>query len=1328
MTAVSTGRLAPPKLPTGQLQLQPPPEIVKPEGASNTLMTALPMVGSMGSIAMIAFSQTPGPRTYMMGGMFLFMALSMVGMNIWRQKSQHTADVVGARREYLAYLAEMRTTVRAAAKRQRRHGEWMMPDPSALPVVAEERTRVWERDGSDKDLLLTRVGRSTQPLALTLEAPQSSPLAQLDPVAASAAHRFLLTHANLPAQPHGIDIRRVARVEVAGAEKPARAVTRAMIMHLATFIEPAEFQVAVIASRQAVASWEWMKWLPHAQSGHERDGVGSARMIGETLSDIESLLPQGLTDRARFQRGGSGTQPHVVIIVDGGHVPPGNGVITDDGVSGVTIIDLPAAWDELTDQDTMRLLLHPRIGSGPDQGKLPLQVLHRGHPPERVLADEMSVAEAEAAARRLMPMLVSGMDDDGPKASVSAELTDILGQTDVRDFDPKVAWKPRLPRDKFRVPIGLTNHGQPISLDIKESAQQGMGPHGLLIGATGSGKSEVLRTLVLALAMTHSSEDLNFVLVDFKGGATFAGMADMPHVSAIITNLGEELTLVDRMQDALKGEMVRRQELLRSAGNFANVGDYEKARKGGRTDLDPLPALLIVADEFSELLSAKPEFTDLFVAIGRLGRSLQMHMLLSTQRLEEGKLRGLDSHLSYRIGLKTFSGADSRAVIGVPDAFELPGGGGHGFLKPDSTTLIQFRAAYVSGPPKTRRRRPGEDPATPAPQSVRLEPYTAAPVLVRDSGETEDVPVPSNEPKETRATFDIAVERMKGQGPPAHQVWLPPLIVPSTYDQMMPDLEPVPELGLISQRWRAAGALTFPMGVVDRPMEQRRDTLTLSLAGAGGHMAIVGGPRSGKSTVARNVVTGLSLTHTPLEVQFFVMDFGGGTFTPMSEFAHVAGVATRSEPDVVRRILAEVTGIVNAREVYFRRNGIDSMETYRQRRREGRADDGYGDIFLLIDGWPTLRAEFDTLEMDIQALAGRGLTFGMHLVATSGRWMDFRTQVKDVFGTKIELRLGDPMDSEFDRKIAKNVPKDKPGRGLVVSKHHILTPLPRIDGDGDPGTLGDGVENLISRVNEAWQGPKPPKLRLLPEMITREEVMEQADEEMHKNIILGIDEAALAPIGLNPKTDSHLYLFGDSGSGKSGFLRGLAKEIQRLYTPAEAQIFVVDFRRSMLAEIPEEYLAGYFTTAEQATEEIAGLAEYLKTRMPGPDVTPAQLRARSWWSGAEVFVLVDDYDLVATSAGNPIGSLLPLLAQAQDVGLHLNLTRRSGGASRALYEAVIQSLRDLAAPGILLSGNKDEGALIGTAKPQEGPPGRGQFITRAKGTQVVQLGHNPSQH
>ena len=185
----------------------------------------------------------------------------------------------------------------------------------------------------------------------------------------------------------------------------------------------------------------------------------------------------------------------------------------------------------------------------------------------------------------------------------------------------------------------------------------------------------------------------------------------------------------------------------------------------------------------------------------------------------------------------------------------------------------------------------------------------------------------------------------------------------------MPDLAEDPQLGLVSPQWRGLGGLVVPLGTVDRPREQRRDTLTVNLGGASGHVAVVGGPRSGKSTLLRTIVTSMSLTTTPQESQFFVLDFGGGTFAPLAGLPHVAGVGTRSEPDVVRRIVAEVQGVVDRREAYFRANGIDSIETYRARRAAGRADDGYGDVFLVVDGWSTLRADFDDLEIELQQLA-----------------------------------------------------------------------------------------------------------------------------------------------------------------------------------------------------------------------------------------------------------------------------------------------------------------------------------------------------------------------
>ena len=1322
----------PPEVPTGTIVLNPPPELTPAEGAGSWLLQAVPMLGSVGAMAFVAINNR-GPMGYIAAGMFLLASLGFVASNGIRQRQQHANAAIMARREYLAYLAEVRETIRDAATRQREAATWRHPGPAACATVAAEGSRVWNRAPGDEEFLAVRMGLTSQPLSVTLEPPETAPLAQLDPVAASALHRLIATHAVQPDLPAAIALDRWARIEVTGSVDAARSLARAMVLSAAVAHSPDQLVVAALVDDSARPAWEWLKWLPHAQSGRVSDAVGPRRLLAGSVEELLELLPEDLVERPRFGPSDQPPLPQVLVLIDGIDPAPGNPLITPDGVLGVTALDLPERWAELSSPSTIRLAVaaesHTRSraelsAATADGARVPLEIITATRGAARGAADQVSIAGGEAVARRLAP-LHAGMtaSSDGPRDALSAstELMDLLGLGDVRDYDPERSWRPRLQRDKLRVPIGVGAQGQPIALDIKESAQQGMGPHGLVIGATGSGKSELLRTLVLALAMTHSSEALNFVLVDFKGGATFAGMADMPHVSAVITNLGQELSLVERMQDALQGEMTRRQELLRAAGNFSNVSDYEKARAAG-ADLEPLPALLIVADEFSELLSAKPEFAELFVAIGRLGRSLQMHLLLSSQRLEEGRLRGLESHLSYRIGLRTFSAAESRTVIGVPDAYELPPVPGLGYLKADQTSMDKFKAAYVSGPPKARSRRRSTDSGA---RGADILPFTTRAIELprRESVEV----APPREAPETRAVFDIAVEKMRGLGRPAHQVWLPPLDVPNSLDQLFGDLAIHPGLGLVSQRWRAMGSYVVPVGIVDRPLEQRRETFVLNLGGAGGHVGIVGGPRSGRSTLARTLVTSIALTTTPLQTQFYVLDFGGGTFTPLVGLPHVAGVASRNQPEVVRRTVAEVQGIINARELFFRTHAIDSIETYRRRRSTGQVDDGYGDIFLVIDGWPTVRAEFDELESVIHEIAGRGLTYGVHVVLTTARYLDLRTQIRDILGTRIELRLGDPSDSEIDRRIAANVPRGRPGRGLTTTKHHFLGAVPRIDGSGTTEDLADGVDHLVRVVTDAWQGPAAPKLRLLPEVITLAEVRELAPTD-DRRALLGINESALTPVGVSFAEEPHLYLFGDGDTGKSSFLRATAHEIMRLNSPQEAQLYVVDYRRSLLGDIPSEYLAEYYTTEDQLTADLQGFADFLRTRLPGPDVTPEQLRARSWWKGAEAYLLVDDYDLVVTSSGSPLRPIVPLLAQAGDVGLHVILTRRAGGASRALYDPVIQAMRDLAAPGIMLSASPDEGQLVGSVRASVQPTGRGTIVSRDLGTQVIQLAHQPSAH
>ncbi len=742
---------------------------------------------------------------------------------------------------------------------------WRHPDPASLPSLAAERTRVWEHTVTDSEFLQVRYGVCSRPLSLDLVAPDFA-ADGVDPAAAAALRRLLAVQRVQPTLPATVDLRAFDRIEICGTAEEARSLARAMVCSAAAFQSPGLLAIAVLASEDTLAEWDWVKWLPHARSPRRSDAVGPRRMVATDFSELASLLP---------------ADTHVLLVVDGGTLPPRR-LPRRDGHDGVTVLALPDRWGEDDDHTRLRLLLDDRAGRADAHVSMCVQGSHE--PQVRAVADQCDLATAEALARRLAPLAdVAGGEIEPTRAGGTIDAMGLWGLPDVRRYDPATGWRSRPARHRLRVPIGVADGAEPVHLDLKEAAQQGMGPHGLVIGATGSGKSELLRTLVLGLALTHSPEELNLVLVDFKGGATFAGMSAMPHVSALITNLADELTLVDRMQDALSGELVRRQEVLRAAGNHASVRDYERARAAG-ADLAALPSLLIVVDEFSELLTARPEFLDLFVAIGRLGRSLGLHLLLASQRLDEGRLRGLESHLSFRIGLRTFSAQESRTVLGVPDAYELPPEPGLGFLRTDPSTMVRFTAAYVSGP------------AAGVPDAVHEEcnvvpgilPWTTAEVLVPEPSRPQPTgrPEPHAAPSAgEESLLTAAVRRMEGGGPKAHQVWVPPLDVPDTLDALMPDLAPDPALGLVSKHWRALGGLAVPVGTVDRPREQRRDTLTVDLSGAGGHVAVVGGPRSGKSTLLRTLVTGLTLTTTPVESQFFVLDLGGGAFSALQRLA-----------------------------------------------------------------------------------------------------------------------------------------------------------------------------------------------------------------------------------------------------------------------------------------------------------------------------------------------------------------------------------------------------------------------------------------------------------
>ena len=607
-----------------------------------------------------------------------------------------------------------------------------------------------------------------------------------------------------------------------------------------------------------------------------------------------------------------------------------------------------------------------------------------------------------------------------------------------------------------------------------------MGPHGVLVGATGSGKSELLRSLVAGLAATHGPEQLAFVLVDYKGGAAFADLSRLPHVAGLITNLQRDLSLVDRMHAALIGEQERRQTMLREAGNLDDIVSYQ-ARRDADPSMPPMPDLLVIVDEFAELLAARPEFIDLFVGLGRVGRSLGIHLLLSSQRLDEGRLRGLESHLRYRLCLRTYSAVESKLVIGTPDAYLLPSLPGLGYLKVDTEKYVQFRAALASGP------HVGTTVQVEAPAPVRVfeagardRPAAPAPEQPSASGPTE---------------LQVLVDRLTGDRPPVHQVWVAPLAEAEPLDAVLGD----------APWWHGgerAEGLRAVVGRLDRPAEQRTEPFVLDLAGSGGHVAVVGSPRTGKSTLLRTLAAALIWRHTPAQVQIYGIDLGGGLLGALGGAPHVGGIAGKLDKEAVTRVVRQLRTEVEDREQAFREAGQESMAA-------ARSAGAFPDVFLLIDGWEAFKREFEGLDREVEELAATGLSFGVHVVVAANRWAEIRPALLDNLGTRLELRLHDAIDSLVSRKAAESLPAETPGRGLTMDGLHFQAALPRVDGLAEDEGTAAALGELLAAAAEHWSGPAAPPIRLLPRVLDPSHLPPPSARE---GVPFGVEERQLDPV------------------------------------------------------------------------------------------------------------------------------------------------------------------------------------------------------------------------
>ena len=1116
-----------PVMPAEKAQnLAAPPENLNSDPPS-PWTTLVPMLGTLGIVGFAVVSRSVA-FLVVAGVLVVLMLTGSIGARMAQTRRERRRRE-RVRRNYISAVAKARSAAWSAAVRQQDALLGLYPDTAGLLSALQEQGALWERRPGDDDFTSVRLGlghvRARVPVVCTgLEGnPASSTEADLQQLAQDAVEETQF----VPGSPVVVPLRTLSSVALVGAPERTRELAEAWIAGIAATCAPTDVRIMGLVPQSATPEWDWTKWLPHTRDPLAGEGFG--RSIRALSADtwrfadaVRGLVELRLEQQRRAAEQGGWTArggnaavaaEHVVIVIDDYRpdilaraVPQLDLLMARGSELAVTLVLLTRDASEIPSSCGARVDF---LDDGTCRYR---EAGPEGRIEEGVVPDRVDRDAAEKLARLICPLRLAEADAGADLVDL-IRLVELLGYDDADQLQPSIDWLTRAdlfaselpptdvvdptlegatparprpkPADLLTAPIGLRSDGGALVLDLKEAAFEGMGPHGVLVGATGSGKSELLRSLVLGLAAGHSSELLSMLLVDFKGGATFADLGRLPHTVGLITNLADELSLIDRMRASLAGELDRRQQLLRDAGNVDSIRAYHELAET-RPDLPPLPYLVVIVDEFGELLEARPEFLEVFVAIGRLGRSLGIHLLLATQRLEEGRIRGLESHLRYRLCLRTYSAVESSTVLGVPDAHALPPMPGLGYLRVD-TGLQRFKAATTSVP----HRRSSSDHKTPAVAHAFGIDGTAqgSGAARRRRGPFRRRRTARDAVPELRVLIDRLVEGGAAAGASraaATSVWLPPL----------PDQLPLADLLTLESPG-------VPVGLIDDPARQQQYPLLLDPGDGGVHVACVGAPRTGKTTFLRTAVASLAARATPREVSIYLLDLGGGSLHDLAGLPHVGGVAGRHDPESVERMLREMRAVTDERAAAFRSLGVSSLEQLR--RHPGRETVLPGplaaDVYLVIDNAGVLRSEFPELDMALADLAATSLQFGVHLILTAGRWLDMRPALLDAIGNRIELRLNDPVDSLAGRRVAETLPDDRPGRSLLRDGRHVQI-AKAVEADALPVMVQDGMQ--------------APRIMPLPARVSTAQVPELAAAAGRTvgdgaGFLLGVSEFRLTP-------------------------------------------------------------------------------------------------------------------------------------------------------------------------------------------------------------------------
>ncbi|MBX6370737.1 MAG: FHA domain-containing protein [Acidothermus sp.] len=1122
---------APPRAGEPPVELPTPPQ-PPPEQRLPVLGAVLPLGGG------IVFAAVFRRPEYLLFSAFAPLAAAGQWLAERLQRSRtHRRN----REAYRIQEAEGREKIAMAARSEARRRRELFPEVAALACLARGRggmpgvgPHLWERRPADEDFLVLRMGVA-EASAFSLVEMKSTTAISLGPGMRESRsdEAFASGMTAIVDIPATLDVAKAGVVGIAGRREQCHALVRSLVLQIATLHSPRDLKLVLLSRHPE--PWEWMRWLPHLHPWPEARCealVGTDDLtISQRIHELCELVAARGQSASLRPTATELRRPIVVVVVDDARSvrrdTPLAALLRQGPSAGVHAICVESNAAHLPEECAAVVTLgerHSRDESPTATVTDTVQASREAHEVVSPLirTDQISLDDAEEIARSLAPLRDETPHSEGERRlPTHISLLQLLGRTEPAELRDGTATTWRASAASTRAVIGVGLSGI-VEIDLQRD-----GPHALVAGTTGSGKSELLQTLIASLALANRPDELAFVFIDYKGGATFGPCAELPHTTGVITDL--DSALAERALRSLSAELKRRESLLAAA----KTPDFSAYRRAGY----PLERLLIVVDEFATLAEELPDFMSGLVGIAQRGRSLGVHLILATQRPGGAVNADILANTNLRICLGVTSESESRDIIGIPDAAwirrDTPG---RGYLRTGHGEHQLFQAARVAaaGIPEGPRHR----------VDITESPFASLGNPPSNRQTSTGISLSTELETIVRICREAAAGTMISAPRPP---WLPPLGEIVETD----DAEDRP--------------LDVALGVRDLPEWQAQDLYRIDLRRAA-HLLVVGAPRSGRTTALLTFVGRLARVTAVSDLHCYVLD-GEGRLAGLADLPHCGAVVGPHELDRIRRVLNVVLDEIESRKRLIASAGCVTVE---EMRRAAPPDRRPPHILVVCDGWETLSPILEELDGgvgldDFMRLLREGPAVGIHLALSAGRGI-LASRLAAFIDERIVLRLPDRTDFALAGIRPAQVPATLPAGRCFTGAEGTLTQLRLLD-CADPSAAAQhrAVAQLAARLREkaddAARGPRtvPP----FPPRISLADLLEKYPTA-GDHLLVGIGGDELAPVCLPvDECSPGLLVAGAPRSGKSTALALLADQLTRSGRP----VLVVALRHSPLRHL-----------------------------------------------------------------------------------------------------------------------------------------------------------------